>query len=312
VIAAANYEVIDNRHPKFSVPFNAIDIRTFKPSEDPRIKFPSLQEKDFNYKNFDVSWKPQTHKKFLEMGETPEGLKKFEAGHRGLKLSESPVIGKACTYFATTELFELLAKMPLDQRLCDLRLVENARDMALAIRASAAEPTFYPVVTEDEPEKLMVGTELGSLGNSTERRYWGGYIMPMVSQDLRRSLPHLTVMGTGWYDVMANIAKLFVALVLVDPNECGKRGEYWADFVATPSEEMKKSIFGARLSIEREFNIGVEVTNQCIDRELNGAKPCVPAGASPSFFDAAPNALSPIQYGVGDPLPRARGIKHLL
>jgi hypothetical protein len=57
---------------------------------------------------------------------------------------ESRKIGKICTYFADPVMFRYLTEnMTQEERLCDVRLMENADDMKLAVLASIAEPTLF-------------------------------------------------------------------------------------------------------------------------------------------------------------------------
>src|SRR5205823_3681409 len=106
-------------------------------------------------------------------------------------------IGKAVTYFVDQSMYDLLSRIPAEERNGDLRLVKTPADLALAILASVSEPSYFDPVTETNPSKLLVGTEPGDLGPTVTRSYCGGMFMAMPVQDIRRMVPGLRVMGTG-------------------------------------------------------------------------------------------------------------------
>ena len=203
VVVAANKEVVDNRRPDTN--FSGKDYKTFDPSD------------------YSVSWKPEIYEFYKSHPD------EFAADNPDLKLGPTPYIGKACTCFVDPTMFELLKRIPAVERLCDLRLVTGPEDFALAIQSSTAEPSYFPPVPDMHLEKLMVGDRLGELGNSRRRSYYGGFIMPLVGQDVRRMLPTVRMLGTGWVYVPISARQLIKNWTLVDIRPAVQANLWWAD-----------------------------------------------------------------------------------
>lgn len=197
----------------------------------------------------------------------------FEKENPLLTLAETPHIGKACTYFCDEATHDLLAKLPYEQRLGDLRVVRDAADVAIAIQASMAEPTYFPPVIEPALAKLTIGDRPGGKGTCRSRLYCGGFIMPVVAQDLRRMLPETRVVGTGWIGLPLLARKYFEHGYGIDVQELHHRGNWWLDVELQPPQAMQRQIIGRRLNPEAEFTMA----------EGFAAAECAGSGKSPQY-----------------------------
>ncbi len=95
-------------------------------------------------------------------------------------------------------MYALLSQIPDNERTADLRLMTTAEDVATAILASVSDPPIFPEVIEAHPEKILPNTEHPLTETVQRRSYIGGYITSMPAQDVRRMLPGIRVLGTGW------------------------------------------------------------------------------------------------------------------
>jgi hypothetical protein len=232
IIVAANHEVLANRGVEGAMS--------------------SRNEKDFNPGNYDVAWKPDA---FDYYRSHPDALTRNAPD---LRLGDSPRIGKGATYFVDRTMFGVLSRIPPEERLADLRLVETPADLALAILASSAEPTYFDPVPESDPAKLMTGDKLGDLGTSTRRSYCGGFVMPLVAQDARRALPQLRVYGTSSVPLFRSARALLEAWYLVDAQTLFLQNHWWGDFDVSPSETVKRELAAHRLTAAQEYEAGWE------------------------------------------------------
>jgi hypothetical protein len=257
VIVAANKEVLDNRGIG-----SAIAARNLK---------------EFDLDTYDVSWKPEVYESYRTHPE------QFAKDNRDLKLGPTRYIGKACTYFVDKTMFGLLRQIPREERLGDLRLVTDAADLALAIQAASAEPTYFHAVPETDYGKLMVGDRLEEAGNSVRRSYCGGFIMPLVAQDVRRMLPWIRVLGTSSTPLPRSARQLVQAWYLVDTQPIYYTCNWWLDFEFYPSEALQRQMAARRLTPAEEFEVGkkkaLEYFRAGQSRPRFAAKPkyCVPA-----------------------------------
>ncbi|HEX3871819.1 MAG TPA: hypothetical protein VHV77_15350 [Pirellulales bacterium] len=230
LIVAANAEVLANRRND-----NALSGRW---------------EKTFDGGNDDVSWKPGIFEYYRQHPD------EFAANAPDLRLGDSPRIGKAATYFVDRSMYDVLSRVPVDERLGDLRLVETPEDLALAILASSAEPTYLNPVFETDPSKLSAGEGLGALGTSVRRSYCGGFVMPLPAQDARRALPQLRVLGTSCVPLPRGPRTLVETWYLVDAMPLFWQSQWWSDFDVSPSEADKRRIAAHRLTPEDEWKLG--------------------------------------------------------
>jgi len=239
VIVAANKEVLDNRGEG-----HVLDAQDYK---------------EFDPGNFAVSWRPDVYDFYRRRPE------RFARDNPGLTLGEDRYIGKACTCFVDRTMFELLSQIPEEERLCDLRLMTTPADMALAIRASVAEPSYFPPAAETDYSKLYVGGKFGTAGRSKRRSYVGGFIMPLVAHDARRMLPGLRVMGTGVRRVPLIARQLVKAWYLVDLQETADQCAWWTDFEVVIPRDTQAQIAHRSLAQRDEFAAGFEQAGVCLD-----------------------------------------------
>jgi hypothetical protein len=230
IIVAANHEVLDNR-----VSGSLWRGKNFK---------------EVDTGNYSVSWKKGVFEYYQKHPE------EFQKDNPDVKLGSSPYIGKACTYFVDETMFELLRQIPVEERLGDLRLVRTAEDMAMAILATCAEPTYLAPVPETDYSKLMVGDKLGNAGNTIRRSYCGAFLMPIVAQDVRRMLPSLRVFDTGgaqWPKVTRQVLQTWY---LVDAQAMHRQAAWWVDFDTSPSDSTWQKIVRRQSSPSEEYRLG--------------------------------------------------------
>ncbi len=232
MISAANLDVLDSRvydqgkAPK--VPIWAADqseADSEAPFYLPKIKT-GLKDNEVNLDNFNVT-------------------------------KNGKVIGKACTYFVTPDLYEQLKRLDVNKRQCDLRLIENYDDLKLAMHASLAEPTFFDPVVETAPQKILEGV----IRPETRRVYVGGYLVSPLGRDLKRVNPKTYVLGTGvqafpnaidslissWYTLSANTS-LEIQKKDLDTEVIGDWA--WDSENPIPSELAKAGYEKAKLVLE--------------------------------------------------------------
>lgn len=293
VTVAANLEVIDSRHPNFKLPAGETFLGDHS---DPEAEFQtpivSMNEKVYSTDTMDVSWRPKTYQAWKTKIATPQGLAEFEKSHKNLKLGPTEFIGKACTYHATSEIADLLEGIDPRERLCDVKRIVTADDMATAIRASSAEPTYLHPFEESAPSQITTSIgAAGDLGNSKRRVYWGGFVLPLVAQDIRRTLPHLHVLGTGISELAKKHVQIVTALALVNPNDVVSMAHYWADTEIVPKQKTQTGFAVRDLTEKQEFQLGYERAKECFEQELKTGKPCRSKNSPPLHRGAASNAL---------------------
>lgn len=291
MIVAANKEVLDNRAPGNAL--SSKDLKQFDPT------------------NFSVSWKPDVYDFYRSRPA------QFTRENPNLRLGASPYIGKACTCFVDQSMFDLLKRIPDAERLCDLRLVKTPADLALAIQASVAEPSYFPPVPEMDYQKLYVGDKLGQAGNTRRRSYVGGFIMSLTAQDARRMLPSLRVMGTGVARVPLPARELLKSWYLVDLQQTADLSAWWADMEISIPREVQQAIVNRDFSAQQEFQAGYDRATVCFNQDQGLPQYVVP----PQYRQPAQAALNNPQgasivavgYSAGaQNLPTMRGLGSLL
>jgi len=293
VIAAANAEVLANRATSGSA-LRAQDYKEFDPA------------------NFNVSWKPDVFEFYRRRPE------QFAKDHPDLTLGDDDdrFIGKAVTYFVDRTMYELLSRIPPEERLGDLRLMETPADLALAIRASAAEPTYFDPVEETDYSKLRTGDVLGTRGNSRKRKYAGGFIMPLVAQDVRRMLPSIRVLGTGVGRVPLEARKLVEAWYLVDMQMATDMQAWWTDLeVSMPRALQEEMLIKRDKSQEEEFRLGSERARACFAADHGLPKYVIRPKLTWPAQEAIVNPARPVEFEEGgEPrvLKTMRGLGPLL
>lgn len=255
LIIAGNKEVLDNRA-----------------GGDPLL---AKNWKQFDPRNWSVSWKPEVYEFYKNHPE------RFAADNPGLRLGKDRYIGKAVTYFVDQTMYDLLSQIPAEERTGDLRLVKTPADLALAILASGSEPSYFDPMPESNPSKLVVDRQPGDLGTSVTRTYCGGMFMTMPAQDIRRMLPSVRVMGTGWCPNPYSVRKLMQAWYLTDLGACDRFNCWWADFQLQPNEEVKQKMMTYRkMTAADEFAIGVSMAREAFDHQHGK-----PVYVTPAYYD---------------------------
>lgn len=240
LIVASNKEVLEDKHPDG--------------------KLTAARLKQFDTSNMDVSWRPEIYKYYRQHPE------KFSQDHPHLKLGPTPRIGKGVTFFVDSSMYALLSQIPEEERTADLRLMTNAKDIATAILASASEPSYFPNVVEPEPEKILTNIEHPLSSTIKQRSYIGGYIISMPAQDVRRMLPGIRVLGTGWRHNPLIARILLKNWLLADCEKIAFLSEYWSDLEVNPDYEFESHIEVRDLTGTQEFDFGRERAKQLFDR----------------------------------------------
>jgi hypothetical protein len=206
--------------------------------------------KEIDLSNMTVSWKPEVYNFYKNHPE------RFAEDHPALKLGKDRRIGRAVTFFVDRSMYDLLSQIPAEERIADLRLMSEAKDVAMAILASASEPTYFPVVRETEPEKILADGDYRFGETIKTRSYLGGYIITMPAQDVRRMLPGLRVLGTGWRHNPLVARMLLKNWMLADCEEIAFRSEWWADLEVNPDAEFESHIEFRDLTGQQEYEFG--------------------------------------------------------
>lgn len=263
IIVASNKEVLEDKHPA--------GVLT------------SARLKEFDTSNMDVLWRPEVYEYYRRLPE------QFAKDHPQLKLGPTRRIGKAVTFFVDPSMYELLSRIPEEERTADLRLMTDAADIATAILASVSEPTYFPPITEPEPNKILSSAEYPFDATIRQRSYIGGYITSMPAQDVRRMLPGIRVLGTGWRHNPLVARLLLKSWLLADCEKVAYLSEYWSDLEVNPDYEFESHIEVRDLSGVEEFEFGRRRAQQLFDLNLG-----VPAFVTtPKYYYPAEKAIYP-------------------
>lgn len=230
LIVAANKEVLDNKHP------------------EGLLSSANLKEMDTS--NMDVLWRKEIYDYYLQHQEL------FNQDHPQLKLGPTRRIGKAVTFFVDSSMYALLSQIPEIERTADLRLMVTAEDIATAILASVSEPSYFPSIIEQQPHKILSSAEHPHSETIRQRSYAGGYIVSMPAQDVRRMLPGIRVLGTGWRHNPLVARMLLKSWLLADCEEIAFLSEYWCDLEVNPDSEFESHIEVRDLTGIEEFEFG--------------------------------------------------------
>ncbi len=265
LIVACNKEILEDRHPESA-------------STPGRLK-------EIDLSNMQVSWKPEV---FDYYQQHPD---KFRHDHPHLILGKNRHIGRAITFFVDRSMYSLLSQIPASERTADLRLMTDAADVALAILASTSEPTYFAPVVDPHPERVLVDERHNLLNSVRQRTYNGGYIISMPAQDVRRMLPGIRVLGTGWSHNPLIARTLLKNMLLADCEEIAMRSEWWADLEVNPDQEFAQHVELKDLTGEQEFQFGLRRA-----RELFDSHQGLPAYVRlPTFRSPAAAAIAPLK-----------------
>lgn len=263
LIAACNKEVLEDRHP------------------DNRMLAGRLKE--FDTSNLQVSWKPEVYEYYRQHPD------RFRTDHPNLTLGSDRRIGHSTTYFVDQSMFDLLSRIPPNERTADLRLMKDASDMALAITASISEPTYFDPVVDPHPERIVTSGPPGDLGCSRTRNYYGGYLNPLPAQDVRRMLPGIRVFGTGRIHITLPGQLLLRNWLLADCEEVAMQSEWWADMVINLDREFECQMLSTNVTSVAESDFGMRRTRESFARDQS-----LPLFVRPPHFNyAAIAAIAP-------------------
>ena len=206
----------------------------------------------------------------------------FSYSQRTSTLSfDSQKVGKICTYFADPVMFRYLTEnMTQEERLCDVRLIENADDMKLAVLASIAEPTYF-IPIEDSSDSKLIRFD-GSGVPKTRRFYNGGFSMPGVVQDVKRLFPAARAMGTGRWEYSTTEVAIMHRWYDINLNSLQETSRWWLDLESFPTDSQKSKLLARPSALEgaalaarykEEIEMGYQRGIAC----LQPGKPCIPA-----------------------------------
>lgn len=237
-----------------------------------------------------VSWRPEVYEFYKKHPE------RFAAEHPDLILGDDRRIGHAVTFFVDPSLYALLSQIPAEERQADLRLIDDAAGVALAIMASVSEPTYFDPVVDEQPDNILSYGKRGDLGNIRRRVYYGGYIMAMPAQDVRRMLPGLHVFGTGFRHFPLMSRSLMRNWLLADIEPVAQQTEWWADLETFPAPEFESHMDFRDLTARQEYDFGIARARECFAKKELG----LPAFVSRPKFDYPAAAAILPSYRVDD------------
>ncbi|NDE13327.1 hypothetical protein EBZ80_00125 [bacterium] len=230
---------------------------------------------------------------------------------------EKEKVGKICTYFADPVMFRYLSEnMTGEERLCDIRVMENADDMRTAVLASISEPTYFVPVEEKAESKLVRFDAPGAI--KSHRFYNGGFSMPGIVQDIKRLFPAARAMGTGrWTYNQAEVAVMY-SWYDVNLNSLQEQSRWWMDLEPVPTDTQRSRLLarpaglqGADLAAryQEEINLGYQRATAC----LQPGKACL--SPRTSIFGRDPNKPAftrPAGQPGGAEIPTRQGLDMFL
>lgn len=289
--------------PQYPLLISAINKEVLEDS-DPQTRLTPRGFKEFDPATLTVRWRPEVYDFYRQHPQ------QFARQHPDLRLGPDRRIGHALTYFVDRATLELLQQVPAEERSADLRLVESPADIALAMQASLAEPTYFDPIPEPDLRQVLAHRALGDLEGIQRRTYFGGYLSPLAVQDLRRMLPDTYVLGTGFRHHPLLSRRIGTGWLLADVEIVAQHAEWWADTEVIPDAEFQSHMNVRDLTAQQEFQFGKRRARQCLDD--NVGRPTFVR--KPKFTQAAPRAI----YATGKPpttpgeLPTLRGVQALL
>lgn len=175
-------------------------------------------------------------------------------------------LGKACTYFVDKQMMAILNKVPREERLCDLRLIESNKEMRMAIMASISEPSYFAPFSDPAPEKIIRSGD-ASLPGLTQRSYWGGASMDVPVQDIKRALPQIYTMTTGRAPFLQIVDKLMSQMSLVELTPLADRAKWFVDLEATMTAEMANHLNQPQYDFPEQITKGYEMAKACLESD---------------------------------------------
>ncbi|MFO0904976.1 MAG: hypothetical protein U0939_18365 [Pirellulales bacterium] len=217
--------------------------------------------KEFDLDTMTASWRPEVYEYYRAHPE------QFTRDHPDLVLGRTRRIGHAVTYFVDQSLFDLLRQIPAAERQADLRLMVDADDVALAILASVSEPTYFEPVFDPRPERILTGDAPVDQLGSRRRSYYGGYLVALPAQDIRRMLPGVHVVGTGWRHNTLPARRLLSDWLLADVEPVAQQAEWWVELALNPDAEFRSHMDFRDLTAIEEFYFGARRARAGLDSD---------------------------------------------
>lgn len=218
----------------------------------------------------------------------------FNRGNYVLTEGNKP-LGKVCTYFVSRSMEDLLAVVPEEERLCDLRQIRTEKDLRLAVEASISEPTYFAPVVEPDLSKLH-----SVFPKPAQRTYGGGFIMNSAAQDVKRALPLAYVFGTGRASYTRLQNRIILNWFSFPMNETLLNQRWFFDEQVVITKSEWNTFYEAKTSNLDLVKMGYAKAKACLEKE----------GCKPNLFEKPRYA----QDAWGKPLQdrRARGVSALL
>lgn len=172
-------------------------------------------------------------------------------------------LGKACTYFVNKPMQSILASVPKEELLCDLRPISTNKEMRMALLASVSEPSYFEPIVDPEPEKI-IRSERGVMEPLKRRSYWGGAIMDIPVQDIKRALPEIHTISTGRAPFMQIVDKVMANISLVELNPLIHRANWFLDFEVTMTPDMAADIIKPGFEFPQQIKLGYSEAKKCL------------------------------------------------
>jgi hypothetical protein len=197
-------------------------------------------------------------------------------------------LGKVCTYFIDPQMMAFLQNVPRDELLCDLRLVETNAELRMAVLASVSEPTYFHPFADPDPKKIIRSGHEDPTP-PTRRSYWGGAIMDVPIQDIKRALPALYSFSTGRAPFMMMVDKLMSNLSLTEITPLAARSKWWLDLEATMTAEEAARLEKPQFDFPEQIKAGYDKAKECLASDH----------CQPEDTIAPENTKSPVNHPSG-------------
>jgi hypothetical protein len=218
------------------------------------------------------------------------------------KDNKSMSLGKACTYFLTSDLYRAYQQMK-DLK-CDLFEIKTGNDLLYSVVASVSEPTFYFPVAADvnesdrissvcwhseytdpyywkrgpkpylDDEKLKQGGLEKTYSPCPDplspnyRYYFGGFPMTAPIHDLKRALPNIYAISTGRTALGSQTTGLLEAYFNINTDEAYLYNRYWLDLEVMPTETQVDSMNNYDVPNQETVEQGILATKTCIENDF--------------------------------------------
>ncbi len=206
-------------------------------------------------------------------------------------------LGKGCTYFTNPAGAAYLTKVPIERRMCDIRLVETPEDLLLAIHASVAEPTYFKAIEEPNPAAFI------ERDPPSGRRYQGGMPLPAVVQDFKLASPEMVSLAAGGNYFPRALNRWLANMYLVDINRRAVETNWWYDFKVDANHDQWASVNRTSSQAAQLIKLGRETFEACFKANQCAAKLVLEPTGGTAGLDGAP--LAPFtKRGLGMLLKR--------